>query len=481
MFKSLRARLWLTYAIIILLILTIVGLGIFVYIVRNPVVDRQAIQKLDFALNLLKRQVNERNIHLDRSRDYILRISDSLTIRALLFDADKNLIIDTQPDAANIILSSIEESKTSRGRINDQEGNTWLYILWTYQKGEVLVLATPRQGGLQLIRSPQLRQILREDFFPAFLRAGLIAFVLAIVFAIWMGNWIASPLKEIEHASISVSEGDYQQIPPKGPDEVQALANAYNEMVSRVQASQQSQRDFVANVSHELKTPLTSIQGFSQAIQDGTVQTGDSLAKAAGIIHTESERMYRLVVDLLDLARFDAGTLKLDRNALDLNQILKHVVDQLIPQAAQAQVQLSLKVNPLPTIVGDQDRLAQVFTNIVDNAIKHTPEGGNITVSTYLEKNIAVVNIRDSGEGIPKEHLLRIFERFYKIDGSRRKDGEPGTGLGLAIAQQIIQAHDGEILVRSEIGVGSEFVVQIPVVKADDQTISVMSEDPKHT
>ena len=164
MFTSLRARLWLTYAIIILLILTIIGLGIFVYIIRNPVVDRQAMQKLDFALTLMKRQLNERNITLQRSQDFIFRMSDSLTIRALLFDSEKNLIIDTQPDSPGILLPSIEGLKASRGRVNDQDGETWLFVSWSYQKGEVLVLTTPRQGGIQLLRSSQLRQILKEDF-----------------------------------------------------------------------------------------------------------------------------------------------------------------------------------------------------------------------------------------------------------------------------------------------------------------------------
>jgi two-component system sensor histidine kinase ResE len=152
-------------------------------------------------------------------------------------------------------------------------------------------------------------------------------------------------------------------------------------------------------------------------------------------------------------------------------------VNQLIPQAAQAQVQLTLKVNALPTIVGDEDRLAQVFTNIVDNAIKHTPVGGDVSVLAFQESDFAVIKISDSGEGIPEDQLSRIFERFYKIDGSRKKDGEPGTGLGLAIAQQIIQAHAGVITVQSDIGAGSEFEVRIPIVKADDQTISVMSKD----
>ncbi len=292
-----------------------------------------------------------------------------------------------------------------------------------------------------------------------------------MIFAAWMGNWIVRPLQTIEEASRNLSNGEYQQIPLQGPDEVQALAGAYNEMIDQVQASQQSQRDFVANVSHELKTPLTSIQGFSQAMLDGTVDSGPALTKAAGIIKTEADRMYRLVVDLLDLARFDAGTIVLDRKALDLSKLLTHVVNQLIPQAAEARVKLSLDADPLPTCVGDEDRLAQVFTNLVDNAIKHTPENGFVKLNARSEAGLAHVEIIDCGKGIPEEHLDRIFERFYKVDGSRKEESKPGTGLGLAIAQQIIQAHEGAISVRSTLGEGSVFEVTIPVVKADDQTV----------
>ena len=343
----------------------------------------------------------------------------------------------------------------------------------------MLVLALPRYGGLQLLRSPQLRETLREDFLPSFIRAGAVAFIAAVVLAGWMGNWIIRPLQNIENASRNLSNGEYQHIPLEGPDEIKALAGSYNEMIDQVQAFQQSQQDFVANVSHELKTPLTSIQGFSQAILDGTVISGPALIKAAGIIKTEADRMYRLVVDLLDLARFDAGTVVLDRKALDLGKLLKLVVDQLIPQAAQANVKLSLEVDPLPTCVGDEDRLAQVFTNLADNAIKHTPENGFVKLIATSGAGLVRIEIIDNGKGIPEEHLGRIFERFYKVDGSRKKEAKPGTGLGLAIAQQIVHAHDGSISVRSLPGEGSVFEVIIPVVKADDQTVLVVKEEIK--
>jgi signal transduction histidine kinase len=337
--------------------------------------------------------------------------------------------------------------------------------------GDVLLLTLPRRGGIQLLSSPFLRETLREDFLPSFFRAGLIAFVLAVIFAAWMGKWISSPLQEMEKAARTLSEGEFQQILIQGPDEVRSLASSYNEMVEKVKSSQQSQRDFVANVSHELKTPLTSIQGFSGAILDGTVTDGPALQKAADIIKTEADRMFRLVVDLLDLARFDAGTIVLDRQALDLERLLNQVGSQLIPHAVEAQVQLTLDIDPLPTCVGDEDRLSQVFTNLVDNAIKHTPAGGFVRLSARRESGMARIAVIDSGEGIPEEHLNRIFERFYKVDGARKKEAKPGTGLGLAIAQQIVQAHGGDIIVRSQIGDGTAFEVNLPVVLSDDLTV----------
>ncbi len=409
MFTSLRARLWVTYAILILLILSILGIGVFVYVVRNPVIDRQALGKLDAASALIQRQLTEREFTPRENITYFERISNSLSIRLILFNAVRDVVLDTQPESSSIVWPVGTDAPPEKGRIDDQGGKTWLYSSLTLPRGEILVLALPRQGGIQLLRTSQLRETVRDEFMPAFLRTGLVAFVLAVIFAAWMGSWIVNPLDDIQGASRSISAGSYQKIPLKGPDEVQALAGAFNEMVDQVQASEQSQKDFVANVSHELKTPLTSIQGFSQAILDGTVESGSALTKAAGIINTEAERMYRLVVDLLDLARFDAGTLSLDRKVLDLAKLLNHVGNQLIPQAVVARVKLNLDVDPLPTFVGDEDRLTQVFTNLVDNAIKHTPEGGFVSLSARSE----------AGVGQDRNHRQR----------SRDPAGTPGPDL----------------------------------------------------
>ncbi len=471
MFTSLRARLWLTYAVIIILILSILGVGIFVYIIQNPLIDRQALTRLDATKTVIQRQLSTRAFLLRDMSGLLERVGESFDIRLILFDSDREILLDSQPKESQLVLPAVGFELAQKGQIQDQDGKTWLYSSLELENDNTLILTLPRQGGLQLLRSPLLRQTLREDFLPSFFRAGLIAFVLAVIFAAWMGSWIASPLQEMETAARTLSEGEFQQIPIKGPDEVRALASSYNEMVNKVKSSQDSQRDFVANVSHELKTPLTSIQGFSGAILDGTVAEGPALRKAAGIIKTEADRMYRLVVDLLDLARFDAGTVVLDRQAIEMEGLLKQVGVQLIPQAAEAQVEFTLDIDRLPTCVGDKDRLSQVFTNLVDNAIKHTPAGGFVRLSARSEGGLARIEVIDNGEGIPAEHLPRIFERFYKVDGARRKDTLPGTGLGLAIAQQIVQAHGGTINVRSFPGEGTSFEVCLPVVKPDDQTV----------
>jgi signal transduction histidine kinase len=240
-------------------------------------------------------------------------------------------------------------------------------------------------------------------------------------------------------------------------------------MSQRVQASQQSQREFVANVSHELKTPLTSIQGFAQAVLDGAAQTPEALQQAAGVIYNEASRMNRLVMDLLSLARLEAGTADLQSAPVNMDLLLRGVVEKFTPQAQAAQVDLREDIHDVPGLIGDGDRLAQVFTNLVDNAIKFTPPGGQVTVTAQPEDGWVTVRVVDSGPGIAPEDQARIFERFYQVDKSRRGGTGRGVGLGLAIAQQIVLAHHGKIWVESQSGQGSCFMVKLPLAKPTAQ------------
>ena len=222
------------------------------------------------------------------------------------------------------------------------------------------------------------------------------------------------------------------------------------------------QTDFVANVTHELKTPLTSIQGFAQAILDRTAGDEAKRQQAARIIYDEAGRMHRMVLDLLDLARLDAGTLDLQRAQVDLLALINDTVEKFTTQARQAGVTLRVDTEALPPITGDGDRLAQVFTNLVDNALKFTPPGGQISLRASPSDDFVAISISDSGAGIPTEAIPHIFERFYQADPSRKGGERHGSGLGLAIAREIVQAYGGEISVESEPGRGSTFRVRLP-------------------
>jgi signal transduction histidine kinase len=268
-------------------------------------------------------------------------------------------------------------------------------------------------------------------------------------------------------ATHSLSKGVYQPMPVKGPGEVRQLARAFNEMVERVQDSQKSQRDFLANVTHELRTPLTSIQGFAQAIIDGTVTAPEALHQAAIVIYNDAGRMHRLVMDLLSLARLEAGTVELQHASVDLGQLLSNIVDKFSIQAQNANVALRFDLAQPAICIGDGDRLAQVFINLVDNALKFTPAGGRVTLSTETKDGFVRVKVADTGNGIAAEDQKYIFERFYQVDKSRHGGGGRGIGLGLAIARQIVLAHGGQIQVESNPGNGSIFTVNLPLSRSN--------------
>jgi signal transduction histidine kinase len=280
----------------------------------------------------------------------------------------------------------------------------------------------------------------------------------------------------VAQAAQKIAAGEYDQaVPVEGPAEFKEVAVDFNHMAEKVRGAQQSQRDLVANVSHELKTPLTSIQGFAQAIQDGAASDPAAIRKSATIIYDEATRMNRMVGELLDLARIESGQIVMRSERVALDQVLRSVIEKMLLRAQASGVTLQTEIaDGLPVIVGNGDRLAQVFSNLIDNALKHTPGGGKVTVTARsISGSSAVkrgkplsgmeVTVVDTGSGIPPEDLLRIFERFYQVDKSRAKSKAGSLGLGLAIVKEIIIAHGGTIHAESVVGLGTRFVVWLPV------------------
>lgn len=474
MFASLRSRLWLSYAALIALMLAVIGVALFLALANNPRIYQSANARLETLSQELLPKVNLALAQKpERIQQAIEKESRQRQVRLAILNPDGTLLVesatllqgslpvlspDRLPDAAQPVRSGI--ARDSR-RVN------WFYQLTLTQDGHFLFVGTQRP----LL---PLRELLRNEVAGPLLWSGLVALVVAFLLALGMSRWITAPMQRMVAASRELSEGKNVTLPVEGPLELQELALSLNEMNRKVQASQQSQHDFLANVSHELKTPLTSIQGFSQAILDGAVQTPEALQQAAHVIYDESNRMYRLVLDLLTLARLESGTANLQRAQVDLVALVANVAAKFTPQAQQAGVTLATHLTELPMIVGDGDRLAQVFTNLVDNALKFTPPGGHVFLNVRMQSGQALVEVVDSGRGVALEDRERIFERFYQTDKSRRRGGaDHGVGLGLPIARQIVLAHAGKIWVDSPDGQGSHFYVLLPVVRPDDATLAV--------
>ncbi|MDN7241137.1 ATP-binding protein [Planococcus sp. N028] len=224
--------------------------------------------------------------------------------------------------------------------------------------------------------------------------------------------------------------------------------------------------DFIANVSHELRTPIAMLQGYSEAILDDVGATEEERREMTKIIYEESQRMGRLVTDLLNLARLESGHMRLYKNVVQINGMIERMTMKFSQVAKENGIYLSFEtsLDDWAATELDEDRVEQVMTNLIDNAMRHTPQGGQVLVNVEQEQGYAKISVNDTGVGIPEEDLEYVFERFYKADKARTL-GKGGTGLGLAIASNIIKAHGGEIYAKSKVGAGTSFIFLLPLKK----------------
>jgi len=316
-------------------------------------------------------------------------------------------------------------------------------------------------GTLQILSPLTLLDTATERLVRVMIGVGIVALVLAFMVGSVIAGQALLPVETISQAAKQITAADdlSRRIPYDGPmDELGQLTMTFNTTLERLERLFVAQRRFVADVSHELRTPLTTIQGNLDLIKR---YGPDPVSMEA--IGSEVKRMTRLVGDLLLLAQADSGRLPLHESPVELGTLAFEVYQQAKVLATQVELRLdridAVRVN------GDPDRLKQLLLNLITNAIKYTPAGGQITVNVTQEKGYAFLKVSDTGIGIPKEDLPHIFDRFYRVDKARARE-MGGAGLGLSIAQWIAEAHHGRIWAESEPGKGSTFTVQLPSVDA---------------
>ena len=237
--------------------------------------------------------------------------------------------------------------------------------------------------------------------------------------------------------------------------------------VTKEQKLEQMRKDFVANVSHELRTPLTTIKGYLEALEDGAVETLEVANRFIKVANHETDRMIRLVTDLLQLSSLDEKNLLLNKSTVSIKEMIEDVVDRFSFQCKRRAILLETQLaTDLPSLKIDRDQIDQVLDNLFSNAVKYTKKNGKITVSAKTENGKLFIEVADTGIGISKTHLTRLFERFYRVDKARSRE-LGGTGLGLSIAKEIIKSHQGEIFIESEVNKGTKIGFYLPLKKGD--------------
>lgn len=324
-------------------------------------------------------------------------------------------------------------------------------------------------GGVILIHS-QVPDIfkLKSSIIVMFIISGFLGGIVSLVFIGLLTRRITKPINQIKHAARRVASGEFtERINVRGRDEIAELTGSFNDMVVALENLEKMRRDFIGNVSHELRTPITTIKGFIDGILDGVIPI-EKQEYYLTIVRDETRRMQDLVNDLLDLAKMQAGEVVLNMTDFDINELVRRCVINLQQLFIEKNLEFKADFETERLFVhADMDSVQRVLINLLHNAVKFTPQDGEISVKTYVDKEKAIIIVEDTGKGIPKEEQPSIFERFYKTDKSRSID-RSGAGLGLAIARNIIVSHNETIKVESEEGHGSRFIFTLRIASESE-------------
>jgi len=298
-----------------------------------------------------------------------------------------------------------------------------------------------------------------------FLWGGLVAVAIAVALTFLLSRRTLAPVKALTSAAKRLGRGDFsQRVQIKDKSELGELARTFNSMAGDLERAEKLRQNMVADVAHEIRTPLSNIRGYLEALRDGVIKPD---AKAIRSLYEEASLLSRLVDDLQELSLAEAGELKLARRAEDIGELIRQAVAAVEAQEKAKGLSLAVELpDRLPPVNIDSRRIGEVLRNLLENAVAHTGKGDTITVTARQLDKLVEISVTDSGEGIPAKELPNIFERFYRVDKSRAR-ATGGSGLGLTIARRLVEAHGGRIEVQSEPGKGSRFAFTVPVAEPD--------------
>jgi two-component system, OmpR family, sensor histidine kinase BaeS len=472
---SLRIKLILSYLAVALGAILILTLAIAI-VVQNYFTTTQ--------LEALRRQAQYRAQQISflypRSQ-WSLRVAPGDPVILVIADATGKQMLCSQPaflNGGNCNDPTLEKSLTQAlkgkkeidGTLQVSTGGSTISSLFV----SVPLLYNGQIIGAMFLSTPQAAQNFSQQANLAILLAGLVVAILVVLFSFLIARSLTRPLESLTVAAEQMKQGQYTQRvePPKMQDELRRLALTFNEMADTIEADvnelrnqEQARRDMLANIAHDLATPLTAIQGFSEALADGMIPDAETRQETAQRIGREVQRLRRLVKDLQQMSLLESGHVSLDLAPLDMYTLVDETLNVIQPECEQATISLHNDIAPaMPPVLADSDRITEVLLNLLDNARHHTPTGGNIHIGAHRKEDKLYIQVSDSGTGIAPEDLPHIFERFYRADRSRT-EASGGSGLGLSIVKAIVTAHKGTIWAESEVGHGTTITFTLPLAR----------------
>ena len=324
--------------------------------------------------------------------------------------------------------------------------------------------------GMQQMMGQQMGMQMGFDLFTNFraavtealLVSTIAALVSAILVSLFVSHRVVTPIRQMMQASRHIAAGHYhERVKVVSEDELGQLGHSFNQMATSLEHTESLRRELIGNVTHELRTPLSTIKGYMEGLMDGVLPAEPNTYQQ---VYREADRLQRLVSDLQELSRVEAGAFDLDCQPVKMAELIQHIVSRLRPQFEEKGVNLDVDLpSDLPRVRVDEDRINQVLINLIGNALQYTPTGGMVTVTTEKHPPELWITINDTGIGIATEHLPHLFTRFYRVDKSRSRAGG-GSGIGLTIVKYLIEAHGGRVWAESQgEGQGSIFTFSLPI------------------
>jgi len=489
MLYSLRLRLLLTFLLITVLAVTVVAVfarqgttdEFHRYVARDQIAERQLV------FEVLEAQSQEADLAGFQSLAETMGTAYSLDI--MVVDANGQVIVSNMPDVVGAPIVPPSMGMVVSGQVTVQEMPVQVVIapmtgearrasgypsssLESWMVPAPDVSAGPNftigsGGGNTIVSNGVLTPTTNEATFfgsinQSFWVAAAAAVGIAGLLSVGLSQRILQPVQALTAAANRLEQGDLnQRVQVNRRDEIGTLAHAFNAMADGLQRQEQLRRHMVTDIAHELRTPLTNIRGYLEALQDGYMDASPAVIDS---LHQESLLLHRLINDLQELSLAEAGQLKLDLQPVALTELVEPMVSAMRPQLNEKSLTLTTDLPPdLPLILADPARTGQVLRNLLQNAIVYTPERGRIAISAKVEGDELLIQVQDSGPGISPEHLLHLFDRFYRADESRNR-ATGGTGLGLAIVKVLVEGQRGRVWAESVPGEGARFWLALPVV-----------------